>query len=87
VSGGWLGHPARVYQLDSAPPKIISSNIRRCDHTYGCKVIMSFGFSVGDFLTVFEQANKLRKRFVNAPAQFDALSEQYSFILFYENLS
>jgi aspartate carbamoyltransferase catalytic subunit len=48
---------------------------------------MSFGFSVGDFLTVFEQANKLRKRFVNAPAQFDALSEQYISILFYENLS
>ncbi|KAF3393950.1 Ankyrin repeat domain-containing protein 50 [Penicillium rolfsii] len=37
---------------------------------------MSFGFSVGVFLTIFEQANKLRKRFINAPAQFDALSEQ-----------
>jgi hypothetical protein len=39
---------------------------------------MSFGFSIGDFLTVFEHANKLRKRFINAPAQFDALSEQYA---------
>lgn len=38
---------------------------------------MSFGFSIGDFLTVFEHANKLRKRFINAPAQFHALSEQY----------
>lgn len=38
---------------------------------------MSFGFSIGDFLTVFEHTNKLRKRFINAPAQFNALSEEY----------
>lgn len=38
---------------------------------------MSFGFSVGDFLTVFEHVNKVRKRFINAPAQFEALSDQY----------
>jgi hypothetical protein len=73
----WTPHIARS----------ISSNLCRCGHTYGGEVIMSFGFSVGDFLTVFEQANKLRKRFVNAPAQFDALSEQYSHTIFYETPS
>jgi hypothetical protein len=45
---------------------------------------MSFGFSIGDFLTLFEQANKLRKRFVDAPAQFDALSEQYGLSISYD---
>ncbi|KAL3456121.1 hypothetical protein BJX64DRAFT_281571 [Aspergillus heterothallicus] len=36
---------------------------------------MSFGFGVGDFLAAFELANKLRRRFVNAPAEFRLLSE------------
>jgi hypothetical protein len=48
---------------------------------------MSFGFSIGDFLTVFEQANKLRKRFIDAPAQFNELSEQYVSAIFYDILS
>jgi hypothetical protein len=29
---------------------------------------MSFGFSVGDFITVIELANKIRKEFVDAPS-------------------
>jgi hypothetical protein len=38
---------------------------------------MSFGFSIGDFIAVIEHANKLRKNFVGAPAQFKALSDEY----------
>lgn len=38
---------------------------------------MSFGFSIGDFINVVDHANKLRKDFVGAPAQFKALSDEY----------
>ena len=31
---------------------------------------MSFGFSVGDFLTVIQLANKIRKDFAGAPSEF-----------------
>jgi hypothetical protein len=37
---------------------------------------MSFGYSVGDFVTVFQLANKIRQRFVNAPDQFKAISDE-----------
>ncbi|KAL2004633.1 hypothetical protein VTN00DRAFT_3369 [Thermoascus crustaceus] len=37
---------------------------------------MSFGFSVGDFVTVIELANKIRKEFVEAPAQFKDISDE-----------
>lgn len=36
---------------------------------------MSFGFGVGDFLAVFELANKVRKGFVGAPKEFKAISD------------
>jgi hypothetical protein len=39
---------------------------------------MSFGFSVGDFITVIELANKIRKEFVDAPSQFKAISDEYA---------
>lgn len=38
---------------------------------------MSFGFSVGDFVAVFELANKIRKEFADAPNQFKAISDEY----------
>jgi hypothetical protein len=38
---------------------------------------MSFGFSVGDFITVIELANKIRKDFVDAPSQFKAISDEH----------
>jgi hypothetical protein len=41
---------------------------------------MSFGFSIGDFLAVIERANKLRKVFVAAPAQFNAISDEYDIL-------
>ncbi|KAJ5275259.1 hypothetical protein N7505_003804 [Penicillium chrysogenum] len=36
---------------------------------------MSFGFGVGDFLAVVTLANEIRKKFVDAPAQFKAISD------------
>lgn len=38
---------------------------------------MSFGFSIGDFVTVIDRANIIRRNFVGAPAQFKALSDEY----------
>ena len=38
---------------------------------------MSFGFSVGDLITVLNLANKIRKRFVDSPNQFGAISNEY----------
>lgn len=39
---------------------------------------MSFGFGVGDFIAVFELANKIRKDFVYAPSEFKAISDEYA---------
>ena len=38
---------------------------------------MSFGFSIGDFITAIELVNQLRKDFAGAPSQFNALSDEY----------
>jgi hypothetical protein len=37
---------------------------------------MSFGFSVGDFVTILQLANTVRERFVGAPEQFKAISNE-----------
>jgi hypothetical protein len=37
---------------------------------------MSFGFSVGDFVTVSQLANKTRRAFVDAPSQFKDISDE-----------
>jgi len=37
---------------------------------------MSFGFSVGDFIAVLQLANQVRQRFVDAPEQFKAISDE-----------
>jgi hypothetical protein len=39
--------------------------------------MMSFGFSIGDFITALELAKKTRKEFVGAPAQFKSISNEY----------
>ncbi len=44
---------------------------------------MSFGFSVGDFITVLRLAKKIRQRFVDAPEQFKAIAEEYVLPLAY----
>ena len=38
---------------------------------------MSFGFSIGDFITAIELANRVRKEFAGAPSQFKAISDEY----------
>ena len=37
---------------------------------------MSFGFSVGDFLTVIELTNKIRREFISVPSQFKNISDE-----------
>jgi hypothetical protein len=37
---------------------------------------MSFDTSIGDFATVLQLANTIRKQFVDAPVQFKAISEE-----------
>lgn len=37
---------------------------------------MSFGFSVGDFIATIKLANEIRKKFVDAPSQFKAVSDE-----------
>ncbi|PHH82191.1 hypothetical protein CDD82_6749 [Ophiocordyceps australis] len=37
---------------------------------------MSFGFSIGDFIAVFQLTNKIRKGFVGAPEQFNGISAE-----------
>jgi hypothetical protein len=39
-------------------------------------ITMSFGFSVGDFVAVLQLANTIRERFVSAPEQFKAISNE-----------
>jgi hypothetical protein len=37
---------------------------------------MSFGFSAGDFVAVLQLINTVRERFVGAPEQFKAISNE-----------
>jgi hypothetical protein len=39
-------------------------------------VTMSFGYSVGDIIVVYELASKIRKQFIDAPGQFKAISDE-----------
>lgn len=43
---------------------------------------MSFGFGIGDFITVLRLANDLRQRFVDAPVQFKEISEEWAIYLY-----
>ena len=58
--------PSRCDDLFSPP----TSSSYICDYT------MSFGYSVGDFLALFNLLNTVRKQFVDAPAQFKAISNE-----------
>ena len=37
---------------------------------------MSFGFGIGEIIAVSQLANKVRKRFVDSPDQFKAISDE-----------
>jgi hypothetical protein len=39
-------------------------------------ITMSFGFGVGDFVAVLQLANTVHERFVGAPDQFKAISNE-----------
>jgi len=43
-------------------------------------IMMSFGFSVGDFIAAIELANRIRKKFIDAPGQFKDISEEYEIL-------
>ena len=43
---------------------------------YICEHTMSFGYSVGDFLALYNLVNTVRKQFVEAPDQFRAISDE-----------
>jgi hypothetical protein len=47
--------------------------------TSNTRYTMSFGFGIGDFITVIELASKVRKEFVHAPSQFKAISDECVF--------
>lgn len=38
---------------------------------------MSFGFGVGDFIKILELATQARKRFVDAPSQYNDIANEY----------
>lgn len=38
---------------------------------------MSFGFSVTDFIDLIGKANKIRREFIDAPSQFNDISNEY----------
>ena len=44
-------------------------------------VRMRFGFGVGDFITVLQLAKDVRERFVDAPDQFKAISDEWVLLL------
>jgi hypothetical protein len=37
---------------------------------------MSFGYSIGDIIAVLQLANRARERFLDAPEQFKAISNE-----------
>ena len=41
------------------------------------KITMSFGFGLGDFVAVYQLADKIRKEFANAPNQFKDISDEW----------
>jgi hypothetical protein len=44
------------------------------------EITMSFGFGVGDFIAAIELTNKIRKEFIDAPGQFEDISDEYEIL-------
>ena len=59
-----------LYQLDA------TTSIPHLTLVLVHAIAMSFGYSVGDFLALLNLANIVRKQFVDAPAQFKAVSDE-----------
>ena len=47
-----------------------------CDDRTVLNITMSFGYSVGDCIAIYQLANQIRERFANAPYQFKAISNE-----------
>jgi hypothetical protein len=47
-----------------------------CDDVAVITVTMSFGYSVGDIIAVYQLTSKIRKQFIDAPAQFKAIPDE-----------
>ena len=60
---------APPYSTVLRPPVQLDPNFSN-----GNTCIMSFGYSISDFIIVVQLANKVRRRFVDSPAQFQAIS-------------
>jgi hypothetical protein len=43
---------------------------------------MSFGFSVGDFVTIFQIVQKIYEQVVDAPEQYKAISDEYATLMY-----
>ncbi|OBT62628.1 hypothetical protein VE03_08515 [Pseudogymnoascus sp. 23342-1-I1] len=56
--------------------RLSADNMLRRPDNGQANFIMSFGFSVSDFITAIQLANKIRKEFVDAPSQFKAVSDE-----------
>jgi hypothetical protein len=72
------GHCTHRSSISSRSNSIFSANSLYLygDNSTVTNVTMSFGFSVSDFITAIELANRIRKEFVGAPSQFKDISDE-----------
>ncbi len=63
--------PARL-----AISQLLSSTLLHRNYDAVLKSMMTFGFRVGDVIKALELANEIRTRFVDAPGQFKAISDE-----------
>lgn len=56
--------------------QLVSSSLLDRNYPFVFKLTMTFGFGVGDVIKALELANEIRARFVDAPAQFEAISDE-----------
>ncbi len=69
------GREARQHQYPKRRSQHLPLLFLLCDNNIS-NIRISFGFSVGDFLTAIELANRIRSRFIDAPDQFRAISNK-----------
>jgi hypothetical protein len=75
-----LPRPAEYVHLHEAGPKSIGEtplyHLYLHQNYLVTSAVMSFGFSVSDFLAVIELANKIRRDFGDAPKQFNDIFDE-----------
>ena len=60
----------RLIGVEVRQHPILNISIYAHSNNHGTNAVMSFGFSVGDFLTVIQLANNIRKDFAGDPSEF-----------------